>query len=322
MKYLIIIFISIIFYSCESNAQSFDLPDKIEITDLSKKMNVKGTRLLIDKSDSYAYVDELKRFQKSNDNYFQLIEVPNKNYNTVIPDVINKVNQLESQGGKLRIKKEFKLGEFNAFFALAPQGITSEQVTLVFGDSSFVVLAMGNVQNNEREIKEMTDLVLSLYLDKRLTPNLDDNLFYNVNLDNSPFKLSTVTGTLGSYTLNGKELLDNDLFESHFLIGTLPIYNDFDLKNYSDNLIYKYENNTFEEKRIKIKIIAEKEYEERNNKIIKVDMIGTIQDKKLKMFQYIKRTPNGIIQFVGFDFTNESKYLLEFKDIADKITLK
>ena len=311
MKYLTILFLSVIFYSCESNAQSFNLPDKVETTDLNKKINIKGTRILIDKPENYTYVDELKRFQKSSDNYFQLIEIPNQNYNTTAPNVINKINQLESQGGKLRIKKEFELGEYNAFFALAPQGVTSEQVILAFGDNSFSVLAMGVFPNDEKDRKEITDLILSSYFDKNLKPNLDDNLFYKVNLDNSDFKLSTVNGTLGTYTVNGEQMKADDLFTNSFLIGTLPSTNDFSLKKYSDNLIRKYENNTFEEKRIEIDIISEKEFKEGENKIIKVEMIGTIQGKKSKKFQYIKQTPNGIIQFLGSDFTENSMYLNE-----------
>ena len=322
MNYLKIFFFSILFYNCESKAQSFNLPDKIETTDLSKKIKIKGTRILINKSEKYIYIDELKRFQKSSDNYFQFIEIPNQNYNTTVPSVINKINQMESQGGKLRIKKEFKLGEFNAFFALAPQGTTSEQVILAFGDSSFSVLAMGIFQNNEKDRKEITELILSSFFDKNLKLKLENNLFYKVNLDKSNFKLSTVIGTLGTYTLFGKQLKANDLFENNFIIGTLPTNNDFNLKSYSDNLIHKYENNTFEEKRIKIEIISEKEYKEEEDKVIKVDMNGTIQGKHLKIFQFIKQTPKGIIQFVGFDFTNSSEHITEYKNIAEKITAK
>lgn len=322
MKYLTIFILTILFYSCESKAQSFVLADKIETTELDKKINIKGTRILIDKPENYTYIDELKRFQKNSDNYFQFVEIPNQDYNQTAPNVINKIAQLESQGGEIRVKKEFKLGDYNAFFALAPQGNVSEQVILAFGDNSFSVLVMGIFPNDEKERKEITDLILSSYFDKDLKPNLDDNLFHKVNLDNSDFKLSTVNGTLGTYTLNGQQIKDENLFINSFLIATLPYTNDFDLKKYSDNLIKKYENNTFEEKRIEIDIISEKEYKEEKNKIIKVDMIGTIQGKKSKMFQYIKQTPNGIIQFVGFDFTEDSSYLNEYKTIAEKITLK
>ena len=322
MKYLAILFLSIMSYSCDSEAQSTDFPDKIEITDLNKKINIKGTRILIDKPKNYVYIDELKRFQKSSDNYFQLIEIPNQGYNQAVPKIINKIDQLESQGGKIRLKKEFKLGEFSAYFALAPQGNISEQAILVFGDSSFTVLVIGIFPNNENDRKEITDLILSTYLNKDLKPNLDDNLFYKIDLKNSSFQLSTVSGTVGTYTLNGKQLNNEELFENEFVIGTLPTSDDFNLKEYSDDLIYKYENNAFEEKRIEIKILSEDEFKEGENKIIKVEMIGTIQGKKLKIFQYIKETPLSIIQFVGFDFTEKSTYSSEFKNIANKITLK
>ncbi|WP_196887278.1 hypothetical protein [Aureivirga sp. CE67] len=232
------------------------------------------------------------------------------------------MNQLESQGGELKIKKEFKLGDYDAFFALAPQGYTSEQVILAFGDNSFSVLVIGVFPNNEEDRKEITDLILSSYYDKNLKPNINDNLFYEVNLDNSEFKLSTVNGIFGTYTLNGEKLKVDDLFKNSFLIGTLPYTDDFDIKKHSDNLIYKYQNNEFVEKRLKIDIISEKEFNEGENKIIKVEMVGTKQGLKSKMFQYIKQTPNGIIQFISSDYTENSKYINEYKAIAEKITLK
>lgn len=322
MKYSALIFLIILFCSFGSKAQSFDLPDKIVITDLNKKINIRGTRVLIDKSENYTYIDELKRFQKSPDNYFQLIEIPDQNFNQTIPNIINKIDQLEKQGGKIRIKKEFKLGDYNAYFLLAPQGNISEQVILAFGDNSFTVSVMGVFPNDEKDRKEITDLILSVYLDKDLKPNLDDNLFYNLDLKGSDFKLSTVNGTMGIYTLNGEKINDEDLFENHFIIGTLPTSTDFDLKNYSDQLIHKLENNNFKEKRIEIKILSEDEFKEGENNIIKIDMIGTIQGEKLKMFQYIKQTPIGIIQFIGFDFTEASNYINEYKNMTSEIRLK
>ena len=322
MKYLTIFILTILFCSCESKAQSFVLADKIETTELDKKINIKGTRILIDKPDNYTYIDELKRFQKSSDNYFQFVEIPNQDYNQTAPNVINKIDQLESQGGKIRIKKEFKLGDYSAFFALAPQGNVSEQVILAFGDSSFSVLVMGVFPNDEKDRKIITDLILSTYFDKNLKPNLDDNLFYEIDIKNSDFKLSTVNGTIGTYTLDGKQINGEDIFENSFIIGTLPNSSDFNLKNYSDNLIYKHENNTFEEKSIKIEITSENEYKVGDDKIIKVDMNGKIQGKDLKIYQYIKQTPKGIIQLLGYDFTEKSNYISEYKNIADKIKLK
>ncbi len=322
IKYILIFFLSVILYSCNTNTQSFNLPNKVETTNLNNKINIKGTRILINKSENYTYIDELKRFQKNSNNYFQFIEIPDQNYFTSIPDVISKMNQLESQGGELKIKKEFKLGDYDAFFALAPQGYTSEQVILAFGDNSFSVLVIGVFPNNEEDRKEITDLILSSYYDKNLKPNINDNLFYEVNLDNSEFKLSTVNGIFGTYTLNGEKLKVDDLFKNSFLIGTLPYTDDFDIKKHSDNLIYKYQNNEFVEKRLKIDIISEKEFNEGENKIIKVEMVGTKQGLKSKMFQYIKQTPNGIIQFISSDYTENSKYINEYKAIAEKITLK
>ncbi|MDQ8014551.1 MAG: hypothetical protein REI96_19030 [Flavobacterium nitrogenifigens] len=323
MKYSIIFFLIFSIISCDLKGQSIDIPGQIEVSNIQNKINVKGTKILIDNSGSYKYFDELKRFQKDSKNYFQIIEIPNQDYFKVMPNVINKINELEKQGGKLRIKKEFKLGVYNAYFALAPQGMDSEQIILGFGDSSFSVLVMGIFENNEKSRNEIVKLVLSTYYDKNMKITLGDNLLFNLQLEDSKFKLSNVVGSVAFYTINNEQLLSNNPYANNFIVSTLPNdLNDFNLKKYSDNLISKYQNNAFKEKNIDIEIISEQNYKKGEDEIVAVEMLGEYQGKKLKMFQYLKQTTKGVILFVGTDISKNYVYFKEFKQIADMIKLK
>ncbi|MDP5200590.1 hypothetical protein [Flavobacterium sp. DG2-3] len=323
MRYIILFVLIISLSSCELFSQDINIPDKIEINNISNKVDLKGTKVLIDKSVNYQYYPELKRFQKDSKNYFQIIEIANQNYYNSVPNVINKINELEKQGGKVRVKKELKLGIYDAYFGLAPQGQESEQIVLAFGDTSFVVLVVGVFENNDKERKEITDLVLSIYYDKSIKADLNDNLFYNVDLQKSEFKLSNVMSNYGIYTLGKEQLTDKTLYLNNFFIGTLPNkLQNFDIKVYSDNLISKYQNNIFKEKNIKIKIISEQQYKEDGNEIIKVEMIGIYQGKELKMYQYIKESSKGVIQFIGTDISKNYMHISEYKLIAESIKFK
>ncbi|KQX15433.1 hypothetical protein [Flavobacterium sp. Root420] len=324
MKQTVVLFLLMFLsYSCETSGQLINIPDQINISGIENKVNIKGTKIIINESKDYIYYKELKRFQKDSKNYFQVIEILNQDYYEVIPNIISKINELEKQGGRIGTKKEFKLGSYDAYCGFAPQGQDSEQIILTFGDTSFSVLVIGIFQNDEKERKEITDLVLSTYYDKEIKTNIDDNLFYNVDLKKSEFQLLNVMSNVGVYTIGKEKMTGNGIYTNNFSIGFLPNnLHGFDLKTYSDKLIYKYENNIYKEKNIKIKMISEKKYKEEENEIIKVEMFGIFEEKELKIYQYIKQTPKGIIQFVGTDISKKYVHFNEYKNIAENIKIK
>jgi hypothetical protein len=318
MKKVNLLILILFTFSCEINSQSINIPNKIEIKDLEKKITVLGTKVLIDKSSNYTYYNELKRFQKDKNNFFQVIEYIGQDCDAIIEKTSNKIDELQNKGGNIRVKKKFKLGEYNAYFGIAPQGET-EQIILVFGDKSFAVMVAGIYPNKDIERKEIMDLVLSSYYDKGIKVNVEDNLYYSVDLKNSNFKLSSVSLNLGTYTLGGEKNTENN---THFVISTIPISKDFDLKAYSDRLINKYQNNIYKDKSIKIKILSENDYHEGENRIIKVEMLGELNGEKQKIYQFIKYTPKGIYQFIGTDHSDNFEHMNEFKTIAENIKLK
>lgn len=324
MKQTVVLFLLMFLsYSCETSGQLINIPDQIKISSIENKVNVKGTKILINESKDYKYYKELKRFQKDSKNYFQVIEIPNQDYYKAIPNIIAKIDELEKQGGRIRIKKELKLGIYDAYFGLAPQGQDSEQIFLSFGDTSFSVLVAGVFQNDEKEREEIIDLVLSTYYDKEIKTNIDDNLFYDVDLKKSEFKLLSVMSNFGVYTIDNEKMTGNGVYMTNFLIGFLPNnLHGFDLKTYSDKLIYKYENNVYKEKNIKIKVISEEKYKEGENEIIQVEMFGIFEGKEMKIYQYIKQTPRGIIQFLGTDISKKYIHFAEYKKIAESIKIK
>jgi hypothetical protein len=319
MKKSIMFLLLIIIYSCDSNSQKINIPNNFEVKNLQSKVNVKGTRVLIDKNEKYTFYNELKRFQKDKNNFFQVVVYDKQDCDVVIANTSKKIDELESKGGNVRIKKKFKLGEYNAYFGIAPQGET-EQIILTFGDKTFTVMVAGIYSNNEKDRKEIMDLVLSTYYDKTLKVNIEESLYHTIDLSNSEFKISGVTMNLASYTLGGNAMEKED--EPNFIISTIPISNDFDLKKYSDRLIYKYQNNIYKEKSINITILSESDYKEGESRIIKVEMLGVLKGQKQKIYQFLKSSPKGIYQFIGTDFSKDSKYMNEFKKISENVKLK
>ena len=154
MKKNILPFLGLFTFKCETNSQSINIPDKNEIKDLEKKITVPGTKVLIDKSEKYTFYNELKRFQKNQNNFFQVIEYIGQDCNALIEKTSNKIDELHKKGGNIRVKKKCKLGEYNAYFVIAPQGET-EQIFLVLGDKSITVMVAGIYPNNDKERKEI-----------------------------------------------------------------------------------------------------------------------------------------------------------------------
>lgn len=305
-------------YSCETKSQTINIPNKFEVKNVESKIIVKGTRVLIDKTEKYTFYNELKRFQKNKDNFIQIVEYTNQDCDALITTTSTKIDELENNGGTIRVKKKFKLGQYNAYFGIAPQGET-EQIFLVFGDKSFTVMVAGIFSNNEQDRKEIMALVLSTYYDKELKVDPDDSLYYTVDLNNSNFKISNVSLNIGTYTLEGEKLTDEN---SSFIISTIPLSKDFNIKAYSERLIYKYQNNIYKEKSLKIKIVATKDYKEGESRIIKVEMIAELKGKKHKIYQFIKQSIGGIYQFIGADFSEKFKNTDEFKIIAETVKIK
>lgn len=318
MKKIIIFLLLIFTFSCETKSQTINIPNILEVNNVKSKIIVKGTRVLIDKTDKYTFYNELKRFQKDKNNFFQIVEYINQDCDEIIATTSKKIDELEGKGGNIRIKKKFKLGEYNAYFGIAPQGET-EQIFLTFGDKTFTVMVAGIFPNNEKDRKEIMDLILSTYYDKTLKVNIEDSLFHTVDLTNSEFKIGNVSMNIATYTKGGEKITDEN---SNFVISTIPKSEDFNIKAYSDRLIYKYQNNIYKEKSVKLKIISENDYFEGESRIIKTEMIAELQGKKHKIYQFIKQSTEGIYQFIGADFSEKFTNTEEFKKIAEKVKLK
>lgn len=180
-------------------------------------------------------------------------------------------------------------------------------------------MVAGIFQNNEKDRKEIMDLVLSSYYNKDLKVNIEDNLYYIVDLNTSEFKISNTSLNIGTYTIDGEKLTD---YNTNFVISTIPNSKDFDIKAYSDKLIYKYQNNIYKEKSINIKILSDDDYKEGENRIIKTEMLGELKGKKQMIYQFIKSTPKGIYLFIGTDLSENFVHTNEFKKIAENINLK
>ena len=303
--------------SCSTSGQ-IKIPDNIKVGDISSKQRIGNTRVVIDENANYKFIPDIMRLQKSQNQYLQIIEIPNQDYSSTIINIINKFNTIEAQGGNIRLKKEFKLGKFNAFLALAPQG-SEEQIAFAFGDKSFSVLIMGVYPNNEKDRKEVVDYVLTAYLDKSIKTNLQEQLNFDLSLKNTTYKLSTVNGVIAIYTENGDALSNKDWQKNYFIVSILPKPSGFSLKQYSDKMIERLGQNNFEEKRISIEVLEENELSFDN---IEVEMKGKTISTDLLLYQNIKLTSDGLIQFIGLAFNDKEKQIETFKSIVKTIKKK
>lgn len=316
MNKTFILLLSFIIFSCTINGQII-VPDTVEIGKMSSKQRVGSTRVVIDKIADYQFIPSLLRFQKSQNQFLQIAEIPNIDFTTKIPNIRVKVSQLEAQGGKLSLKKEFKLGEFDAFIALVPNG-AEEQIVFAFGDETFCTLLMGTFPSNEAARKEVVDLALSAYLDKKIELNLEDQLSFSLSLKDSKYKLSTVNGGVAGYTEDSSFITVDDWQKNYFTVSVIPKPFDISLKDYSDIMIKSLGKSNKEDNQISIDVLNENI----TDKLIEVEMKGNTVNKELLLYQSVELTDNELIQFIGFAFENKKEQIELFKSIARSIQKK
>ena len=310
MNKLLIFGFLILFFSCKP--EKIDIPSRVEVSDLTKKIRVGKTRIVINNNPEYKFIPELIRLQKSTTQYLQFVEIPNQDFSTALFKILPR---LESNDVKKPIlKKELQLGEYNAFIMTSmKEGL--EQAILLFGDKSFSVMVIGVYPPEKNTREEIFGLMLSAYLNKDISVDLQRQLNFDVDLCNSNYLLSTVNSTVGVYSENGVSITSDDWRKNYFLVSIIPQGQNFDLEEFNEKMTKKLGQNSFEDNRIETKITNTKI----QDNVIETELLGDNLNNKLLIYQYVKSTSKGVIYFVGYAFESKEEQIKRFKEIAKTI---
>ena len=147
-------------------AQKIKIPSKIKVDSLEQKITVSGTNVLINEPVGYTFDSTLIAFQKEDKNYFQISDIANQDFFTTLKKVGETLNDLQASGVKFKIRQKILIEEYFGLIALGYTKEEKELIYLVFGDSTFSVIIIGQFEKNIQNPRENLDLVLSAFYKK------------------------------------------------------------------------------------------------------------------------------------------------------------
>lgn len=210
MKHLIsatAFILGIVLTSCSNGQNTF--PDNINVVKTEKSKRVKGTKLFVIAPDTYNPIESMVRLQRDNNTYFQVIEVPNSNFNEYKGKLTKEA--IESQGAKVDIDKPIKYNGYDAIYFSGPSKTAGEtKLGLAFGDESFVMMIVGVCQTSDKEaMNELNKIFSTSYYEKSFDLNLLELASFKFDESITGFKYATRMGNMFIYTPNGKADLNN-----------------------------------------------------------------------------------------------------------------
>ena len=190
-KTILYLVLNIVSWSCNAqNQYDLAIPDKVTIDKGKSTTKFPGTNTFLSKPDGYVLTKQLLRFQKNEGTYIQMMQFPvASNFETKRKEMDNYL-QTGVASGKLQkeyYKKNFKLGDYDALLYYGRDDTKPgfEQIVLLFGDNSFVNMALGEIPANQPAgRKEILSELLSMYVDKSVP--VDPTELANFTLNTNP----------------------------------------------------------------------------------------------------------------------------------------
>lgn len=152
------------FYSCSNGQNNF--PDTINNKKTDDLKRMKGTKYFVKAPDSYKPLESLIRYQKDNNTYFQIIQVPNTNFAEYKTKVSRK--SIESKGAVIDVYKPVSYNGFDGLYIEGPSKKEGEtKIGLWFGDETFVTMIAGVCETSDKASKEeLKKFFINSYYDK------------------------------------------------------------------------------------------------------------------------------------------------------------
>lgn len=323
MKYLtLLIGYCFAFVCCLAQAnKELYIPNRVQMVKQSAHVSFPGTRVFAIKPKGYRLIEQLRRFQKDHNTYFQLIESQSINFELRKPQIMKEYDDA-IRNGKLPpmyYRKEFTFGNYSALLYYAGSPASSvEQIILTFGSKDFAVIATGQMPaNNKAARDEILKALLSLYIDENKIPDASALANYTLNVSNTSFQYAGSMSEMYFYTVGGKSD-PNDPYQNQILIQTLPAMKDAAaLKEHALKMLDHY-------KTSKIKILN---HTERNITINgkyahELTFVGSFEGKTVTTYQVVTGNNKASVVLVGNVFGKQPELITQIKKIAQTLRLK
>lgn len=296
---------ALLFGSCAPTDDSKILiRDNMEVSPIEDKTNIAGTRILLNVPKSYTYNEVLKCYYKDDKQQVTFSELPKAKYLNMVKKVKETIKEAERYDPNVYTDKEFMLGEYRAHFSITQNG-ELEQIQLMFGDDSFVVVAIGYCVPEEVERKEMVDFMLSAYYDKSKKIDFTAEIPFQIGMNLHPFAINSYFGNVVTYTVGGGSAVD-DPYQDQMLINASLIKME-SIANNCQEIYSKLLQQFGASLGTELTIESQREFTEQNVKYQELIFSGYHDNTKIRGTIYIKTGSAGIVQFVGLDYKGSNR---------------
>ncbi|NRB84807.1 MAG: hypothetical protein HRU49_13715 [Winogradskyella sp.] len=314
-KIFTLLFIGITFSSCSQGVKD-NFPSEIKTEKTEKHKRVEGTKVYAKIPSDYKFIENLSRYQKADNLYVQFIESNASNFYQAKPNFSREV--IESKGAKIDILKDTKLNDLDAIFGDGPSKKINERKTLlIFGDSEFVVIAVGVYpQNNNEGRNEIIEIFKNLVYHKSF--ELDPFELANFEFDQSicGFKYAMTATNVFTFNEDGNPESESD-FSNSINVGTMPTMSLDKSKEFIKSIIQNAKNSG---KKIRATEIKTSKIGDYSASILDTEM--EVKNRQGILYVAILNGNESSVFFMGTAFDRKAELLEKYKETVKTIKIK
>ena len=315
LTFAITLTLSIALISCSNGQTSF--PDNVSVTKTENLKRIKGTKLFVTTPDTYKPMESMVRLQRDNNTYFQVIEIPNSNFNEYKSRLTKQA--IESQGAKVDIDKPIKYNGYDAIYFSGPSKTDGEtKLGLAFGDETFVMMLIGVCQASDKAaMEELNKIFSNSYYDKSFDFNPLELANFKFDESITGFKYAATMGNMFIYSPNGKSDLNIQQDNlSMFQLSTIEAPTFSKAKEFLDYTISRYSVQGIQASNVKKQDISIN-----GNQAYEVTVEAKDSDnKQTTLYQVIIHKGTTAVLFLGSD-SEQGKWFDKFKATAQTIKM-
>lgn len=315
---VILVFATLFLFILKSYGQekSDEFPNEIVVSKTKNHIRVEGSKAFIIVPNGYEYFRELSRYQKNEKLYIQVVEPSMGSFSEAKPNFSRKV--MESQGAKIDILKDIKINSFNGIYGEGPSKYPGEtKLMLVIGDDDFLIMIVGVCKTDDLKGKrELQEIFKSIFYEKSFALNPLELADFDFDKSITEFKYEGNMSNIFMFSDSRQSTSENSPGNT-ISIGVMTRMSNFKAEEYSNDLLWRYENSRMKLSNKLIKMIKINSY----NAFVLETEIEAEKEKGI-LYQVVLIGENKTILFIGFAFSNLESMLNKYKKTVKSIKIK